>query len=441
MTLAENIGVKIPEILLPKPTIDHKKWSIIACDQFTSEPEYWEKVAGFVGDAPSTFHLILPEVWLKTPDIDLRIQATQIAMRNYLMDNVFDAYSGMILVERSFGSKTRTGLMLALDLEKYDYHPGSQTLIRATEGTILDRLPPRMRVRRGASLECPHIMVLYDDPNQTVLAEVLKRKDDLPVLYDFDLMEGSGHLLGRLISRKPILDSIFSALATLIEPKAYVSKYGLTDDSAPLLFAVGDGNHSLATAKAIWEELKPYVGPDHPARYALVELVNLHDQALEFEPIHRVLFNAGNDIIAEMFSFFKSDCTFSDVGEMASLARLVNLSGQSRQHFGILQAHGYTLVELSNPRQTLAAGNLQEFLDVYLTEHSGASIDYVHGTETVERLGKMPGNIGFFLPPILKDSFFRTVIVDGALPRKTFSMGKAEEKRFYMECRLISDQV
>ena len=441
MTLAENIGVKIPEILLPKPNIDHTKWSVIACDQFTSEPEYWEKVAGIVGEAPSTFHLILPEVWLKTPDIDQRIRDTQTTMRNYLKGEVFDVYEGMVLVERSFGNKTRTGLMLALDLEKYDYHTGSQTLIRATEGTILDRLPPRMKVRRGAPLECPHIMVLYDDPNQTVLAEVLKRKDDFPVLYDFDLMEGSGHLFGRLISRKPILDSIISALAALIEPTTYVSKYGLTDDLAPLLFAVGDGNHSLATAKAIWEELKPYVRPDHPARYALVEIVNLHDQALEFEAIHRVLFNADNDFIAKMQSFFKSDCTLSDVGEMDTLARLVNQTAQSRQQFGILQADGYTLVELKNRRQALAAGNLQEFLDVYLTEHSGASIDYVHGTETVERLGKVPGNIGFFLPPILKDSFFRTVIVDGALPRKTFSMGKAEEKRFYMECRLISDQV
>ena len=358
-------------------------------------------------------------------------------MQQYLDNGILEPHKGFVFVERQVGDKVQSGLVVALDLECYDYNKGSQTLIRATEGTILDRLPPRMEVRRDALLESPHILVLYDDPDGVVLSEILARKPELPVAYDFELMAGSCHLSGRLIEDPALIDSVITGLASLIEPETYMNKYNLPSAEDPLLFAMGDGNHSLATAKAIWEELKPHVSPDHPSRYALVELVNLHDPSLKFEPIHRVLFNPGEDFNTTLKLFFAEKMTLHSIPGMPTLIAEVAKSTPTLQRFGMIQADSYILVELDHPVHNLAAGSLQQFLDLYLKSHPDTRIDYVHGDDTVDELGRKPGNIGFFLPPIGKNSFFRSVIVDGALPRKTFSMNHAKDKRFYMECRRI----
>jgi len=438
MNLSEQTGVKVPQILLPGSAVDHSKWAVIACDQFTSQPEYWERVNALVGDAPSTLRMILPEVWLHSPDVQARIEATQEAMRQYLRAGILEAHDGFVLVEREHSGQTQTGLMVALDLETYDYNKGSQTLIRATEGTILDRLPPRMQVRRRAPLELPHILVLYDDPQLNVLKEVLAAKARLPLCYDFDLMLGSGHLRGWMVSEPELVNSVLSGLSGLIEPSAYAEKYQLTEESKPLLFAMGDGNHSLATAKAIWEELKPSVGMDHPARYALVEIVNLHDPAITFEAIHRVLFNVQADFLQQLENAFAPDIQFSCGLTFEQLREAVLTQDAHEQKIGCILGSDLVLIELTRPSHNLPVGSLQEYLDKYLASHTETRIDYVHGDDTVQDLGSQAGNIGFFLPPISKDSFFKTVILDGALPRKTFSMGHAKDKRFYMECRRIS---
>ncbi len=328
--------------------------------------------------------------------------------------------------------------MLALDLEAYDYHRGSQTLIRATEGTILERLPPRMHVRRGAPLELPHILVLYDDPDFSVLAPVLESKANLPICYDFDLMMDSGHLTGRWVDQPELLDAVIQALASLIAPQTYAQKYHQPEGTAPLLFAVGDGNHSLATAKAIWEELKPHVGLEHPARYALVEIENLHDPAIHFEAIHRVLFNGDPNFIIDLQTAFTPNIHQSTLPNFETLKQMVLEQTGSSQKIGLLTGEGFTLIELTQPQHNLPVGSLQNFLDAYLAEHTQTRIDYVHGDDVLNSLAQIPGNAGFYLPPISKNAFFKSVIDEGALPRKTFSMGHAKDKRFYLECRRIT---
>lgn len=437
MTNAERIGIQIPEILLPGQDVDLRKWAVIACDQFTSEPDYWERVSTTVGNAPSTYHLILPEAWLTRPDKSERIQFSQAKMREYLDSGLLEAHRGFVLVERSVGDGTQTGLVVALDLETYDFNKSSQSLIRATEGTILDRLPPRMQVRRGAPLELPHILVLYDDPEFSVLTPLLEQKEALPLAYDFDLMEGSGHITGYFIKDPQTLNGIIDHIAALIEADNYQSRYGNIDQTHPLLFAVGDGNHSLATAKSIWEELKPIEGMDHPARYALVELVNLHDPSLNFEPIHRVLFNVGDGFGYLVTKHFEPNYEILNVNSLSEIEELVLGAESGKQRFGMITNGGYRVIELTAPKNNLALGSLQEFLDGYLKRNSDVEIDYVHGDDVLEKLSQEPGNVGFYLPPIKKDNFFKSVILDGSLPRKTFSMGYARDKRFYLEARRI----
>ncbi len=285
-----RIGIEIPKIMLPKPGIDTHKWAVIAVDQFTSEPEYWEQVQSIVDDAPSTLHLVLPEIYIGQDDEPERIAATQQAAKRYVDQGLLEPFEGFVLVERTVNGKTRRGLMLALDLEHYNYNKDSQSLIRATEGTILDRLPPRMKIRSGAPLEIPHILVLIDDPECTVIEPLYEQRENLPVLYDFDLMLGSGHLTGYGIRDEAQQEQVSSALENLAEPQAFRRKYQVGEDQQVLLFAMGDGNHSLATAKAVWEGMKPIVGLEHPARYALVEIENVHDDGLHFAPIHRTMF-------------------------------------------------------------------------------------------------------------------------------------------------------
>ncbi len=437
MKIFPQVGVQIPTTYLPVKEINPAKWAVIACDQFTSQPEYWEKVAELVGESPSTLHLTLPEVLLGTPQEQERVHTINSRMQQYLTDGLLSPVDRIIYVERSVDGKTRRGLMLALDLEKYDFSRGSQSLIRATEGTILDRLPPRIRIRKDAPLELPHILVLIDDPKDRVIGTISGKKAELPVIYDFDLMMDSGHLTGRLIDDDSLENDVIHNLELLSRPDVFYPKYKVNPDNGILLFAVGDGNHSLATAKSIWEELKPSVGMDHPARYALVEIENIHDEGLAFEPIHRVLFNTKLDVKQALYDHFGGNLTFEKVNSQDELIKSVKKEATGSHRFGLITANELLLGLIDHPIANLAVGSLQPILDRYIKEGNASSIDYVHGDEAVFTLGRQAGNAGIYLPAMPKDELFRTVLLDGALPRKTFSMGEAHEKRFYMEARKI----
>jgi hypothetical protein len=434
-----DIGVQIPQVYLPKPGTDLTRWAVIACDQFTSQPEYWQQVEEFVGKAPSTLNLILPEVYLEKPGEAECIQHIQSNMRDYLDKGILQPRDGLIYVERSVAGKTRKGIMLSLDLERYDFTRGSNNLIRATEGTIIERLPPRMKIRQGAPLELPHILVLIDDPGHTVIEPLTAAKNRLETLYDFDLMLGSGHLQGYAIDKKREA-MVIKSLRELARPAIFAAKYGVSADKPVLLFAMGDGNHSLATAKAAWEKMKSQVGLDHPARYALVEVENVHDEGLQFEPIHRVLFGLKKNIYTAMQQYFGTNYKHVPVVDAQAMIDRVDHSSGSSQSFGIIGDIGrpsFGVVEISHPTTNLPVGTLQAFLDQFLKEGGAEKIDYVHGEDVVCSLGVQPGNACFYLPGMDKSDLFKTVILDGALPRKTFSMGESKEKRFYMEARRI----
>jgi hypothetical protein len=442
-----DIGIQIPQVYLPRSSTNLTKWAVIACDQFTSEPEYWQEVEGIVGDAPSTLNLVFPEVHLEKPGEEERIKNIQASMRKYMEKGVLQLREGFIYVERTVGSsgKIRKGLMLCLDLERYDYKKGSLSLIRATEGTIVDRLPPRIKIRQGAMMELPHILVLIDDPKRTVIEPLSVAKSKLAKIYDFDLMLDSGHLTGYQVDDEDFENGVIEALRALAVPENFAAKYGVSVEQPVLLFAMGDGNHSLATAKAIWEKMKPMVGIAHPSRYALVEIENLHDEGLEFEPIHRVLFNIKKDLFAELKKTFGENFTYTEVANGAEMIQKVDSAqGQAQPPAG-KQAIGlvgggkqFGVIEIAHTSFNLAVGTIQSFLDAFLQDGGAEKIDYVHGEDVVERLALQPGNAGFYLAGMHKSDLFKTVILDGALPRKTFSMGEAKEKRFYMEARKIS---
>lgn len=433
-----DIGIQIPQVYLPRPGTDLTKWAVIACDQFTSQPEYWNDVQTIVGDAPSTLNLTFPEVYLEQPGGDERIQNIQTTMRKYMDGGILQPRQGLIYVERTVGGKTRKGIVLALDLEAYDYTKGSSSLIRATEGTIVDRLPPRIKIRAGALLELPHILVLIDDPNRTVIEPVSAAKSGLEKLYDFDLMLGSGHLAGYAVNEE-FENRVVEALRALAKPETFAAKYGIDQNQPVLLFAMGDGNHSLATAKAIWEKMKPQVGLDHPSRYALVEIENVHDQGLDFEPIHRVLFDLKKELLMELEKTFGANVTYKPVASAEELVRIVDSAQGENQVIGLVGGgKEFGVLEIANASANLPVGTLQSFLDAFLKEGGAEKIDYVHGEDVTVNLGNQPGNAGFYLPGMRKSDLFKTVILDGALPRKTFSMGEAHEKRFYMEARKIS---
>jgi len=435
-----EIGVLIPQVYLPASGIDLKKWAVIACDQFTSEPEYWHDVEKIVGKARSTLNLTFPEIFLDKPDETERIKNIQATMHTYLNNGTLQPHEGLIYVERTVEGKTRKGLMLCLDLEHYDYTRGSSSLIRATEGTIVERLPPRIKVREGAILELPHILVLIDDPQHTVIGPVREAKSRFEKLYGFDLMLDSGHLDGYAVNAE-FENKVVEALHKLAESETFAAKYGVSKDEPVLLFAMGDGNHSLAAAKAIWEKMKPQVGLDHPARYALVEVENVHDEGLEFGPIHRVLFDLKKDLFAAMSSEFGTNFNYMAVSDADEMVKSVDAGEGGRQLVGLVGGgvdQKFGIVEIMNPLSNLAVGSLQSFLDSFMKTGGAEKIDYVHGRDVIMRLGSQPGNAGFYLAGMHKSDLFKTVILDGALPRKTFSMGEAREKRFYMEARKIS---
>lgn len=438
MKIISDIGIQIPQVYLPKAGVDLTKWAVIACDQFTSEPEYWHDVEKIVGDAPSTLNLTFPEVRLEKPGEEERIKTIQLTMRRYMDEGILQPRDGIIYVERAVSGKTRKGIILCLDLERYDYNKGSSSLIRATEGTIVDRLPPRIKIRQGAAMELPHILVLIDDPNRTVIEPLSADKNNLEKLYDFDLMLDSGHLAGYAVNEAHE-NQVIEALRGLAQPETFAAKYGIGADQPVLLFAMGDGNHSLATAKAIWEKMKPQVGMDHPSRYALVEIENVHDEGLEFEPIHRVLFGLKKDLFAELEKSFGANFGYTPVASGAEMIQRVDNADGEKQALGLVGGgKQFGVIEIENSASNLAVGTIQFFLDGFVKNGGAEKIDYVHGEDVVERLALQNGNAGFYLAGMHKNELFKTVILDGALPRKTFSMGEAREKRFYMEARKIA---
>ena len=438
MKIISDIGIQIPQVYLPKPGTDLKKWAVIACDQFTSEPEYWHDVERIVGDAPSTLNLTFPEVHLEKPGETERIKNIQAAMGKYLDAGILQPHEGFIYVERTVAGKTRKGIVLCLDLERYDYTKGSTSLIRATEGTIVERLPPRMKIREGAALELPHILVLIDDPKHTVIEPLSAAKSKLEKLYDFDLMLDSGHLAGYAVN-SDFENKVVEALRGLAKPETFAAKYGIGKDQPVLLFAMGDGNHSLATAKAIWEKIKPQVGMDHPARYALVEIENVHDEGLEFEPIHRVLFGLKKSLFEKIDSTFGKNYQYTSVASADEMVKAVDQYDDEDQAIGlVVGGKGFGVLKIAHPSSNLPVGTIQSLLDAYMKDGGAEKIDYVHGEDVVVRLGNQPNNAGIYLPGMHKSDLFKTVILDGALPRKTFSMGEAREKRFYMEARKIA---
>jgi hypothetical protein len=441
----DSLALAVPEILLPKPGLDLSKWAVIACDQYTSEPHYWRAVEDFVGDAPSTLHLVYPEVYLGEPEGAARIESIRELMKRYLENGIFTASEGFVYVERWTGPGIRKGLVAALDLEGYDFQKGSKSLIRATEGTILSRIPPRVRIREGAPLEVPHIMVLIDDPENTVIGPVTAGKAALEKLYDFELMMGAGRLAGYIVKDRDLEKKIVANLGALAEPDAFSSKYGLSPGTPVLLFAMGDGNHSLATAKTIWEKGKERAGSEgadmnSPLRHALVELVNLHDSALVFEPIHRLLVDIGpeRNLIGDMERLYRGRFRYFECQSATEIMDLVDKQKGSPHRIGLVTASGFGALEVLDPDSNLPVGTLQNFLDIFVREGGARDIDYIHGTESVLRLGSRPGCAGFYLPAMDKSELFKTVILDGALPRKTFSMGEAKDKRFYMEARKLA---
>ena len=388
------------DILLPKK--DFETWAIVACDQYTSEPEYWHDVEKTVGDKPSALHVILPEIYLSSDNSE-RVNAINAQMQAYLDGDVFDLHeNSMIYVERESNDTVRRGVVGIIDLEDYDYRKGATSAIRATEATVLERIPPRVQIRKDAPLELPHILLLIDDPDGTVIEPLAEEKADFNTAYSFELMKNGGHIDGWFLSDSAIA-RVQDALEALIADK---------DDK--LLFAVGDGNHSLATAKECYN-----LSQNPLARYALVEVVNIHDESIEFEPIYRVLFNVDAEDFIEKFSAY----TDENGGYGKHLYRFINP-----------EVDGELEVKAT---AKLPVGTLQGYIDLYMQEHPEVRIDYIHGEEVVENLCKQEGTLGFIFEGMQKDELFDAIVADGSLPRKTFSMGHAHDKRYYIEARKI----
>ena len=413
-----NKNVFLPaDILLPK-NADFSKWAVIACDQFTSDQEYWNRVRANAEGSVSTINLILPEAELGTEKEAAHTALINKTMAEYMENGVFETYeNSLIYVERTLeNGSIRMGLMGMVDLDAYDYTVGATSAIRATERTVTERIPPRQRVRRDAPIELPHILLLCDDHEKVLIEPIAAKKDSFKVLYDCDLMEDGGHITGWLVPQ----EEVEKFNATLTEYSANVGKKYEGLKGEPVVFAVGDGNHSLATAKSCYEELKKNnPGVDlsaHPARYALVELENIHDPSQQFEPIHRVIFN-------------------TDTKKMLkAVEENICAEGGYPVKWCIGEESG--VVYLDRAKSELAVGVLQAFLDEYLKENEG-EIDYIHDDDALIALAAKENAIGFLVPGMEKSQLFRGVVADGVLPRKTFSMGHSREKRYYLESRKI----
>jgi uncharacterized protein (DUF1015 family) len=429
MDKSEQVGVVFPEILIPDQRTNAKKWAVVACDQFTSDKDYWISTTKMVGGSPSSLHIILPEVFLKDSDVDERIEHAKETMQHYIEDGVLVRLPrGTVLVERETAHGTRIGLMLAVDLEKYEIDPAKKPLIRATEQTVRERIPARMALREDALIECPHVMLLINDPSDTVLAPVYKARGNHTVIYDTPLMQGGGHIKGWYIDDQDILNGITDALAALKKKS-----------SDGMLFAVGDGNHSLASAKAVWDEKKHEMSDEarqvSPLRYALVEVVNLFDHGLSMHPIHRVLFGVEAPNALRMLVSILS--SMGTEPRMMYTRGLNAHSGNAPQSIIFESKMSKGRIELNKPQHDLVSVTLTKALDALLKELPRAEIDYIHGDDAFHALSREHGCLGFMMMPMKKEKLFAAVEEYGVLPRKAFSLGTAEEKRYYFECRLL----
>lgn len=437
MKTLEEFGLRIPEILLPKNT-DTKTWSVIACDQYTQDKDYWKKAEKNAEGKNSTLNLILPEIYLND-DRKNRIEKIRLSMESYLKNDVFEKEKkSLVYVERktSFG-RTRKGIVVAIDLETYEWKPFSKANIRATEATITSRIPPRMEIRKGALLELPHIMLLANDKNNVLIEKIGKMVQKKSPLYSGKLMNNGGEISGWEVKTEEEISEFTKNLNEL-------AKSNTSKDGSVFLFAVGDGNHSLATAKAVWDEYKNELKSkgasdleiqENPVRFALVEIVNIYDSGLTFEPIHRVIFN----IDAHSFMNFLAKKFDGKIIEKNSATELESDVKNSSADFGFtfLENKNQKYFLLSTKIKELAVSRFQPETDEFLKNVADSEIDYIHGNSEIFRLGAKENTVGILLPPISKDSFFETINNLGPLPRKSFSMGEADEKRFYLEARKL----
>ena len=418
------------DILLPAAGVPLDPWACIAVDQFTSQPEYWQRAEQRAENKPSTLHIVLPEAYLDTPQEDARLQSIRRTMEDYRHTVLTRKVHGYVYVERTQMDGTiRQGLVGAVDLEAYDYTSGAKPAIRPSESTVVERIPPRLKVRRGATLETPHVMMLADDAGCTLIEPIGQIKDTLPPLYDGELMLGGGRLRGWAVEDPALVAQVDAALAALADPTAFARRWPAAKGQEPMVLAVGDGNHSLATAKAYWEELKPTLTEEqrrtHPARWCLAEVCNVHSPAIEIEPIHRVVFGvSAKELYAALDAWDRQQGS-------STIA--------SDQRLRLADACGESAVALANPPAPLTVGSVEAFLADYLPRHPGATVDYIHGESVAMALAADPAKpaTAILLPDFAKADLFKGVVLGGVLPRKTFSMGHAEEKRYYNECRVI----
>lgn len=411
MEAFKDVCVKPGVFYLPVHQENMEAWAVVACDQYTAQKDVWRQAYDFVGDRPSALRLIIPEAYLD--ESEQRVPQVQAAMEDYLENGILqEAVSGMVLVRRVTQSGARLGLVMTVDLEAYSFAPDSKSEIRPTEGTIVSRIPPRQKVRRGAKLELSHVLLLCDDIKRTVIEPVYEKRDHLRKLYDTRLMLGGGSIEGWAVEDEETLGQIAGAIRAL--------KAALTENG--ILLAVGDGNHSLATAKAHWEEVKKSLSEaeqaDHPARFAMVELNNIYDDALIFEPIHRVMFDTDGDAVLNMLKD----------------AELVE--DETKPDLTLVTKQGERSFRITKPLHSLPVGTVQTLLD----RQPGLNLDYVHGDTAVREIVQKENAVGILLPPMDKALLFPAVAKNGPLPRKTFSMGEANEKRYYMEARKIVEE-
>ena len=421
------------DILLPAAGVPLDPWACIAVDQFTSQPEYWQRAEHLADGKPSTLHIVLPEAYLGTPQEAERLESIRRTMEEYRKSVLTRKVHGYVYVERTqMDGTVRQGLVGAVDLDAYDYAKGSKPAIRPSESTVVERIPPRLKVRRGATLETPHVMMLADDADCTLIEPIGLMKNQLPPLYDGELMLGGGHLRGWAVEDPALIAGIDAALAALADPAAFARRWPAAKGQQPMVLAVGDGNHSLATAKAYWEELKPTLSEEqrrtHPARWCLAEVCNVHSPAIEIEPIHRVVFGVG---AKELYAAL--DAWDQQQGSSTTM---------SDQRLRLADAHGESAVALANPPAPLTVGSVEAFLADFLPAHPGVTVDYIHGESTALALASDPAKpaTAILLPDFAKADLFKGVVLGGVLPKKTFSMGHAEEKRYYLECRQIAPQ-
>ena len=430
---------RLPRLLLPRADVDLRRWCVVACDQYTSEPDYGARVAARVGDAPSALQLVYPEAFLGAADQRERIARIQAAMRRHLADGLLREHAGGVLVERTLADgRVRRGLMLELDLEQYEHAPDSTSPIRPTEGTIVERIAPRVEVRRDAELELPHVLVLVDDPDCTLVEPLAARRARFAPLYDTPLMAGGGRVAGFALDAAAEAHAL-RALDALADGSAFAARHGLPAGTPPVVFAVGDGNHSLATAKACWERIKAEAGPDHPARWALVEVENLHDPALVFAPIHRLLIGVAGDLRAALASHFGERVRVVELPGAAAMRAALAAQPPGVHAAGLVEPGGRHALAVVDgaPAAQLDVATFQGFVDALLAAGGAREVDYVHGDDALAALAAADGCAGLHLATPDKRELLGRVARHGPLPRKSFSMGEADDKRFYLEARRI----